>query len=407
MKINLFKSKSFFYLFIILSLFPWVQFTFKNTLGIQPYIAIYSLLLIFLELKYVSFNKHIFFFLIIVFIHFIFSGLNSEAIRSFLSYLSFFLVYIATSNFIKHSKEINISFILNFALLIYISVGLVQIYYDPDLFINLINKPFGYGQIAGRGVESLAAEPTFLGFHCLFILTFYFLYSTRNNQNNVNILKLFLKKNKIFIILIFFLLFYISRSPSAIFLFLILIFCYLFLSSKFIFFLALILFFGGLEFFETSDLRVLKFLQNLSNPEIIFFELSAWERILNIFISFYFGILNPFGNGYGELQNFFNEFWYLQPENYEISAVRISSFLGTIVLELGIFTLLYFLFFFIYNPIRKNLSGKKKVILLIFLILILIQSIPISYPLAAVTLSIINSYSNNSFNGSNNKAKTN
>jgi hypothetical protein len=406
-KINLFKSKSFFYLFIILSLFPWVQFTFKNTLGIQPYIAIYSLLLILLGLKYVSFNKHIFFFLIIVFIHFIFSGLNFEAIRSFLSYLSFCLVYIATSNFIKYSKEINISFILNFALLTYISVGLVQVYYDPDLFINLINKPFGYGQIAGRGVESLAAEPTFLGFHCLFILTFYFLYSTRNNQNNVNILKLFLKKNKIFIILIFLLLFYISRSPSAIFLFLILIFCYLFLSSKLIFFLTLILFFGGLEFFEPSDLRVLKFLQNLSNPELILFELSVWERILNIFISFYFGILNPLGNGYGELQNFFNEFWYLQPENYEISAVRISSFLGTIVLELGIFTFLYFLFFLIYNPIRKNLSGKKKVILLIFLILILIQSIPISYPLAAVTLSIINSYSNNSFNGSNNKAKTN
>jgi hypothetical protein len=335
------------------------------------------------------------------------SGLNFESVRGFLSYLSFCLVYIATSNFIKYSKEINLSFILNFALLIYISAGLVQIHYDPDFFINLVNKLAGYGQVAGRGVESLAAEPTFLGFHCLFILTFYFLYSTKNSQYNLNIVKLFLKKNKIFIILTFFLLLYISRSPSAIFLFLILIFCYLFLSSKFIFFLALILFFGGLEFFETSDLRVLKFLQNLSNPEIIFFELSAWERILNIFISFYFGILNPFGNGYGELQNFFNEFWYLQPENYEISAVRISSFLGTIVLELGIFTLLYFLFFFIYNPIRKNLSGKKKVILLIFLILILIQSIPISYPLAAVTLSIINSYSNNSFNGSNNKAKTN
>jgi hypothetical protein len=117
--------------------------------------------------------------------------------------------------------------------------------------------------------------------------------------------------------------------------------------------------------------------------------------------------MNPIGNGYAELQNLFNQFWYLQPENYEIGVTRISSFLGTIVFELGIFILLYFLFFFIYNPIRKNLSGKKKIILLIFLILILIQSIPISYPLAAVTLSIINSYSNNFFNGSNKKAKTN
>jgi hypothetical protein len=284
---------------------------------------------------------------------------------------------------------------------------LVQIYYNPDFFVNYTNRTIGYGQDAGRGVESLAVEPTFLGFHSLFILTFYFLYSTRKNQNNGNILKLFLKKNKIFIILIFLLLFYISRSPSAIFLFLILIFCYLFLSSKLIFFLTLILFFGGLEFFETSDLRVLKFLQNLNNPEIIFSDLSVWERFLNIFISFYFGIMNPIGNGYAELQNLFNQFWYLQPENYEIGVTRISSFLGTIVFELGIFILLYFLFFFIYNPIRKNLSGKKKIILLIFLILILIQSIPISYPLAAVTLSIINSYSNNFFNGSNKKAKTN
>ena len=335
------------------------------------------------------------------------SGLNFESVRGFLSYLSFCLVYIATSNFIKHSKEINLSFILNFSLLIYIFVGLVQIYYNPDLFINLINKPFGYGQIAGRGVESLTAEPTFLGFHCLFMLIFYFLYSIINNQYNFNILKLFLRKNKIFIILTLFLLLYISRSPSAILLFLILIFSYLFLSSKPTFFLILILFFCGLEIFEPSNLRVLKFLQNISNPDMIFFELSVWERLLNIFISFYFGILKPFGNGYGELQNFFNEFWYLQPENYEISAVRISSFLGTIVLELGIFTLLYFLFFFIYNPIRKNFSGKKKVLLLIFLIIILIQSIPISYPLVAVTLAIINSYSYNSFPESNKQEKTN
>ena len=407
MKTNLFKSRSLFNLFIILSLFPWVQFAFKNTLGIQPYVAIYSLLLILLSIKYVMFNKIFFFFLIFAFVHFIFSGLTFESITGFLSYLSFCLVYIATSNFIKHSKDINISFIINFALLIYISVGLFQIYYDPDFFINLINKPFGYGQIAGRGVESLASEPTFLGFHCLFILIFYFLYSTRNNQHNANIEKFFLKKNKIFIILIFFLLFYISRSPSAIFLFLILIFCYLFLSSKFIFFLILIFFFIGLKISEPSDLRFLSFLQNLSNPEMIIFEFSVWERLLNIFISFYFGILNPIGNGYGDLQNFFNEFWYLQPENYQIGAVRISSFLGTIVLELGIFTFLYFLFFFIYNPIRKNFSGKKKILLLIFLILILIQSTPISYPLAAVTLSIINTYSNNSFNGSNKKAKTN
>ena len=401
MKINLFKSKSFFYLFIVLSLFPWIQFTFKNTLGIQPYTAIYSLLLIFLNIKYVTFNKYIFFFLFFAFVHFILSGLNFESVRSFLSYLSFCLVYIATSNFIKHSKEINLSFILNSALLIYIFVGLVQIYYNPDLFINLINKPFGYGQIAGRGVESLAAEPTFLGFHCLFILIFYFCYSTRNKQYNFNILKLFLKQNKIFIILTFFLLLYISRSPSAIFLFLILIFSYLFLSSKFIFFLTLIFFFVGLEISEFSDLRVLNFLQKLSNPEMIFLELSVWERLLNIFISFYFGILKPFGNGYVELQSFFDEFWHLQPENYKISAVRFSSFLGTIVFELGIFTLLYFLFFFIYNPIRKNFSGKKKTLLLIFLITILIQSIPVSYPLVAVTLAIINSYSYNSFPGGN------
>jgi hypothetical protein len=187
------------------------------------------------------------------------SGLNFESVRGFFSYLSFCLVYIATSNFIKYSKEINISFILNFILLIYIFVGLVQIYYNPDFFINLINKPFGYGQIAGRGVESLAAEPTFLGFHCLFILIFYFCYSTRNKQYNFNILKLFLKQNKIFIILTFFLLLYISRSPSAIFLFLILIFSYLFLSSKPTFFLTLILFFGGLEILEPSNLRVLNF----------------------------------------------------------------------------------------------------------------------------------------------------
>ena len=326
-----------------------------------------------------------------------FSGLNFDTIRSFSSYLSFFLVYIATSNFIKYSKEINISFILNFSLLIYIFVGLVQIYYNRDLFINLINKPFGYGQIAGRGVESLAAEPTFLGFHCLFILIFYFLYSIKNGQYNLNTVKLFLKKNKIFIILTFFLLFYISRSPSAILLFLILTFSYLFLSSKFIFSLILILFFGGLQILEPSYLRFLNFLQNLSNPEMILLELSVWDRLLNIFISFYFGILRPLGNGYGELQNFFNQFWYLQPESYEISANRISSFFGTIALELGIFSLLYFIFFFIYNPIQKNFGGKKKTLLLIFLITVLIQSIPISYPIVSITLAIINCHSYNSF----------
>lgn len=382
---NLFKSQSLFYIFLILIFFPWVQIPFfKNTLGIQPYSVLFSILLILLSLRYSIFNKHILIFFLIFFLVFILGEYNFNSLRSLFSYTSFCVVFLVAINFFKYQKKISLDCLINSVVLVYIICGLLQIFHDPNLFSHLSNRSHGFNQSMGRGVESLAVEPTFLGFHSLFIFVFYFLYNNLNNKIYLQTLKTFCVNKKLLIFLLLILLFYISRSSSAIISLLTVIIIYSFLNFniKVLFIISSpIIFF---YFVGEDNIRFIFFLKNIFNIENIFNDLSVVDRLSNIYNSFAFGLIEPFGNGYNI---FFNTNFDSLSLSEKSATNRISSFFGTITFELGIFAFIYFFIVFIFNPVSK-IDGNIKKVFYIFFIIVLLQSIPISYPLLPTILAM-------------------
>jgi len=77
--------------------------------------------------------------------------------------------------------------------------GMIQLYINPDVFTFATSRDFGYAGRGGRGVESLTAEPTFLGF-----ISLIFIFIS------------YVEQDRRLMWLSIFLLFFISRSSSAI-----------------------------------------------------------------------------------------------------------------------------------------------------------------------------------------------
>jgi len=128
-------------------------------------------------------------------------------LKNTFNYLSPALV--ATATYILLSR---MKFVLSFRLflsmmLIYALVGLMQLYLVPD-FLNFLVNGAGRGTlVGGRGVVSLFAEPAFYGSSCMFFMCFSLMQYSR-------------KQNYIVMSLLIFQLVFLSRSATAIAIFL-------------------------------------------------------------------------------------------------------------------------------------------------------------------------------------------
>ena len=123
-------------------------------------------------------------------------------VKTCLNYLSPALIsFAAYTIFTRLNYKVSYSFFMT-SVLIYMCVGLIQLYLIPDFFTFLVNGQARGILEGGRGVVSLAPEPAFYGSMCLFLIVFSLISYTR-------------KQNLIAVPILFFQMLFISRSATA------------------------------------------------------------------------------------------------------------------------------------------------------------------------------------------------
>jgi hypothetical protein len=376
------KKSSLLLILLISALFPWLVILPSNS-DIQPNTLIIGLFILVILIKEIKYNLVIALYMLIPTAHLLIGGIEFNNIRGYFGYISFFILYTISNHLFLKEKENNNIYI--YACLAYIFCGLVQMFYDPDFFITLSNRENGYNGFQGRGVESLAAEPTFLGFHLIFIFLLFY-----SNQQ---------KQQKMFNSLIACGIFIISKSSSAIASILAGALPYLTIKKK----ILPILIIGGMTlilivFFQ--DIRFVNLLMKFKDSpfDIISLDESLQIRYQNIRISFLAGMDNfLFGHGF----NSFNDslLLYGRDISVELNADRPTTFLGGIFFECGIFQLIL-ITYIIYKSSFTNGRNLECALLFFFLIGILIQGIPNSYPLLPILLSKLRSHRYENINNS-------
>ena len=154
--------------------------------------------------------------------------------------------------------------------------------------------------------------------------------------------------------------------------------------SKYLIPLILILFLFPYNFEDLFSSRLLRISSLIISDPLTFFYLdnSSSDRIANIFFSFK-GFIDNFGFPHGFVN--WSEYVNSNFTNFSfpnITTGRIMSTYGSMLFELGVFGLIYFLF--IFNRIRKSYVTRFYVYGLNFM---LIFAIPIATPMLSILLN--------------------
>ncbi|MEO5911182.1 MAG: hypothetical protein ABIP95_09865 [Pelobium sp.] len=339
------KTKSIkYWLLLILCFFPFLNLLRLPT-DTQPNALLLSIpiLLISLRKKFPSYYLLGFFLFLVAFIMLLLSKLDFGAILSFSNYVSVFIVPLAVFFTLKFFNGLSYDF---FKKVIYIwgFVGLVQKLFYSSFLSFLLSRSSEGGVSSGRGVVSLAPEPTYYGSVIILFIVVYFLNFSE-------------KKDYRLLLILLIQLVALSVSSTAILVLLVAAGVYFFLVFMNLpikrilmvmgFFLALVLaitlitpLFSGSRVYTLVNMVI-------SKPELILLDQSISER----FNAIYFSIGSLFHN-YGIPNGFntFKDYVWLQSQdpnnakfffNYRIeSYTRILSGFGMGIFELGIFGLL-------------------------------------------------------------------
>jgi len=198
-----------YYIFILFCFFPYIDIIGLGT-DTQPNALIASLVILFAipnkKLNTPMLLLWLLFLMSLVLA--VFSNLSGfDTLKNILNYLSPALLCLAVYNlFLKTQFRVSFWFFMA-VLLVYFSVGFVQMYIDPGFLSGVVNEGGRGSFLAGRGVVSLCPEPAFYGSMCLFFMVFGLLNFTR-------------KQNLIIAPLLLVQLILFSQSATAIFIFL-------------------------------------------------------------------------------------------------------------------------------------------------------------------------------------------
>ncbi|RZL62549.1 MAG: hypothetical protein EOO93_08530, partial [Pedobacter sp.] len=340
-KINLYQLIAGFFLFF--SFFPYLKIV-ETGSDLQPLSFIIGVIYLFTRVNLLNFDKRItlifitmasalVFFFIEVVIRF-----DIVLFRGVYSYTSILVHSLAAYDILKRDKSLLYQ-ILELAIWIWFVVGLIQSFIFPTFLTFLLSRGGAYdaGSAGGRGVLSLAVEPTFYGIQCFFMLLFVFLIRAKNGYGS--------RKFIILVCLCIIQIVIFARSSMVmVFVFLTAssaVFTYVFRKPLYAF-LALIgiglVCFGAMTVLD-EDSRI-KILLNifLDSPDnMLANDRSINERISDIYYSISGFFDNPIGHGLNGWQIYLGS----QP-NDEIlvknEQSRIMSFLGSFLFELGIFS---------------------------------------------------------------------
>jgi hypothetical protein len=369
--------------FIVFSFFPYVS-PIPNNFDSQPFSMIFgTIFLILVIIKKGGVAKKfaplglLFCIFVILFIFdiLIFEDYSLVA-RTVANYLSLCFLPVAFYYYLERygfPKKI-----LKFSIIVYALIALIQTFWSKYIFEFLVDVR----TTDGRGVTSLTPEPTYYGLICyLFLLV-------------VIVSESFTKKEKIiYSIVLTFQILLLAKS-SMIVLFLILMFGALLLTSGLLnirnilgaSLLCLLSFSCVVNYGLLEGSRIFKLIELASVDGFFVFgkDASMNERLSNIYISFYgffanlgfpglFSTFSSFSERKEEISNGF--FWYGGTGN------KIMSYWGTIVYEMGVFVVLYFII------IIRSIYHKKTFMLFAF-ITPLLAAVPLANPLVSLIIAL-------------------
>lgn len=361
--LNIKKSDIIYWFFLTICFFPFLNILRLPTDN-QPNALIFSFFIVFLNYKTLIYHfpaKIIYFILIFVvaFILLLLSDMSITSILSFSGYIS--ILFIPLAVFISLYKIGGLPKKFIFVIIsIWGIVAFIQRFFFTNFLSFLLYRNSGSG-LMGRGVNSLAPEPTFYGS----VLILFFIIFIINYKIN---------KNKIYITFIFSQLFLLSLSTTS----------FAILLCSFIFYLIVIIFFRKFNInfilillfilftiiifiilFDNS-IKTMRFykIANLviNNPQLILIDESINERLNHALLP----IINFFEHygipmGYNNFQEYIiyktNDASYnflfknINIDHYK----RIMSGYGAIIFELGLFAFLIpYYIYTIFKPILYN-----------------------------------------------------
>lgn len=368
------------FIFFVLSLNPYVGI-FNLQSDQQPFVHLLSIPLFLIFIFFARIDKVsmvLFFPLFLVFVLLILSP-EMNSFRSAYNYISFFIVFFVALSLFKSTK-INFNHVLLLTFWLWFFVGFVQLFY-ADFLLFLVNNP---RTTEGRGVTSLATEPTYYGIVMLFYILFFKLSEIRFKS--------------LYIFLCSFAVLFIAKSAmAALFLFL-----YLFVVSFFgrywsIRFLYLTIFFSIPFIFQyLPDSRMKQLISSIFDDpvKVVLVDASVNDRFFHVFLPIK-GFFENLGLPYG-----FSSFVDYSTDQIGIYSTviivewfsvsgRIMSGLGSALFELGFFGLIYiFLPIYILYPLR--IHGMSLFISTLFLyFVIFVSAVPVGFTFFPVFLAFV------------------
>ncbi len=399
---NYFLKIKFADLFLLSSLFPFVNFNITN-FDTQPFTFLLGLVGLFLSYLSLEINKSFRASFILVLIAlfvsaFVLQGQTYYLIRGFFNYISFFF-YLFIFAFLFKKKLINEKLII-FSNYLYIFFGLVQIV-SPGIIEIFVKPRINYLFFTGRGLTSLTPEPSHFGVILILLSMLVFINSGFDFRKNIRLYVLNL-----------FSIFFLSRSSSILLILIInLTFIFIFNIHKFLkfkylkyFLLGLLFLFIGIFYtmnFDTRTSRILGFLNFQNFRDSIFYLInidgSISERLQHILVPI-IALFKDFGapHSFVELSKtarIINS--ELNIFNISTSSINLMSFLGDWFFTLGIFGVVALFLIFIPILFQKNSFQRS---LVIGLIVLLLTSVPISLPLVPAVIAAFYYRNSNFFN---------
>ncbi len=377
-------NKLIYYLFILSCFFPFLNF-FRIPTDSQPNSLLLSLVIISINFK--AIRQHfpaillLFVFIIFIALSLLFaSNLSVNSIISFIGYISLFLIPLATYISLLKIGGLPRELLFN-SLIIWGIVAIIQRFVNPEFMSFILFRSSGAG-LMGRGVNSLAPEPTYYGTVLVLFLIIYFL-----NFSWTNI--------KLHIIFIVFQLIFLSLSSTifavlfiSYFLFVLFQMVKIKLDRSILFIIISIICIVNILFLMFNDYiletRIYKITEVLlTSPEIILMDESINERFNHAF----FPLVSLFDN-YGLPMGFDNFQQYILTkvvddkysiffENIEMDHYKkIMSAYGSIFFELGAIGLI--IPYFLYSIFKPILSFKIYLFSFFLLNLLLFTSISLN-----------------------------
>ena len=378
------------FLVLLFSFFPYIKIVSFGS-DIQPWsilmVTLYSMLLFYSGYRF----QKVFIYLLIPMVCSIllfFVGDNQfSSIRSIAGYFTVVLTPLVFHRILNKYYDLTVNF-LKFAVITYLIIGVIQIFFDMNFLSFLLPRVSTFG---GRGAVSLSPEPTFYGIVCLFLMLLF--------------LTLDIKNKSLFIYLLLFQIFFIAQSSMVILFLSIFGFYYTIFKFKvktlLLLILVLCIVMVSLDSYH-YDSRALHLLNIvITNPGSLMSDESINARMAAIYFSV-MGFIDNFGlpNGFAAFANYQE---IAMPEqdifiHLRSPPDRIMSYYGGILFELGVIGLLVPISYSIILLKAYKKNFKNFLLFFFFLNTILFAAIPVTLPLVGFYIGALLYRSDNGAN---------